>query len=188
MLSFDFIVVIVNCVTRRLYTCIPVYLYCSEYMAPEMLTRSGYGPAVDWWALGALCYEMMVGQAPFTSKNQKELDRKILSDKVSLPSYLTAASHSLLKGLLDKDPSTRLGCRKGTMFFIGGMSQLKQHEFFLGIDWGELFHMKIPPPIRPEVGGEQGLACFSEGRQIVVRHIDTHPSAAGSWYCSSILA
>lgn len=75
----------------------------SEYMAPEMLTRTGYGKAVDWWALGALCYEMLVGRPPFQAKSQKELDKKILSEKVSTPSYLTANAHSLLKGMLDKD-------------------------------------------------------------------------------------
>jgi serine/threonine protein kinase len=72
-------------------------------MAPEMLTRNGYGKAVDWWALGALCYEMLVGKAPFLAKNQKDLDRKILSEKVSTPPYLSANAHSLLKGMLEKD-------------------------------------------------------------------------------------
>lgn len=75
----------------------------SEYMAPEMLTRNGYGKAVDWWALGALCYEMLVGKPPFSGKTQQELDRKILSEKISTPPYLTAAAHSLLRGMLDKD-------------------------------------------------------------------------------------
>lgn len=76
----------------------------SEYMAPEMLSRAGYGKAVDWWALGALCYEMLVGRAPFNAPNQKELDRKIMFEKLSVPSYLTATTHALLKAMLDKDP------------------------------------------------------------------------------------
>jgi tRNA A-37 threonylcarbamoyl transferase component Bud32 len=76
----------------------------SEYMAPEMLTRTGYGKAVDWWALGALCFEMLVGKPPFIAANQKELDKKIMFEKFSAPQYLTANAHALLKGLLDKDP------------------------------------------------------------------------------------
>jgi len=32
-----------------------------EYMAPEILTRSGHGKAVDWWSLGALMYDMLTG-------------------------------------------------------------------------------------------------------------------------------
>lgn len=68
-----------------------------------MLTRNGYGKAVDWWALGALCYEMLVGRPPFSGKTQKELDKKILFEKISVPAYLTAPAHSLLKGMLEKD-------------------------------------------------------------------------------------
>ena len=68
-----------------------------------MLTRNGYNKAVDWWSLGALCYEMLVGNAPFQAKSQKDLDRKIISEKFIAPSYLAPATHSLLKGLLEKD-------------------------------------------------------------------------------------
>lgn len=78
----------------------------SEYMAPEMLTRTGYGKAVDWWALGALCFEMLAGKPPFwlpKGRPQKELDRKILCEKFSAPSFLQASTHSLLRGLLDRD-------------------------------------------------------------------------------------
>jgi p70 ribosomal S6 kinase len=119
----------------------------SEYMAPEMLTRTGYGKAVDWWALGALCYEMLVGKPPFLANNQKDLDRKIMFEKISTPSYLTANAISLLKGMLDKDPTRRLGCTKGTMFSIGGIAMLRQHSFFEGLDWVALEQLKLTPPI-----------------------------------------
>jgi serine/threonine protein kinase len=74
----------------------------SEYMAPEMLSRSGYGRPADWWSLGALFFEMLSGQAPFRAKTQRELDKKILGDKFIAPAFLTAPAVSLLKGLLDK--------------------------------------------------------------------------------------
>jgi p70 ribosomal S6 kinase len=41
-----------------------------EYMAPEILTRSGHGKAVDWWSLGALMYDMLTGAPPFTAENR----------------------------------------------------------------------------------------------------------------------
>jgi p70 ribosomal S6 kinase len=119
----------------------------SEYMAPEMLTRNGYGKAVDWWALGALCYEMLVGKPPFQGKTQKELDRKILSEKLSTPPYLSSSAHSLLRGMLDKDMNKRLGCAKSTMFSIGGITALKQHDFFAGLNWIALGNLQITPPI-----------------------------------------
>jgi p70 ribosomal S6 kinase len=119
----------------------------SEYMAPEMLTRNGYGKAVDWWSLGALTFEMLVGRPPFTAKSQKELDRKILSEKLACPSYLTAPAHSLLKGMLEKDINKRLGAAKSTMFSIGGVAALKRHAFFDDLDWAALLALELEPPI-----------------------------------------
>ena len=49
-----------------------------EYMAPEILTRSGHGKAVDWWSLGALMYDMLTGSPPFTAENRKKTIEKIL--------------------------------------------------------------------------------------------------------------
>lgn len=128
----------------------------SEYMAPEMLVRNGYGKAVDWWSLGALLFEMLAGQPPFTAGKggQKELDRKIISERLSCPPHLTATAHSLLKSLLEKDPSKRLGCAKGTMFNIGGVTALKNHDFFRGICWDSLLKKTHgPPPIAVNAGG-----------------------------------
>jgi serine/threonine protein kinase len=119
----------------------------SEYMAPEMLTRNGYGKAVDWWSLGALFYEMLVGKPPFLGKDQKELDRKIICEKLSLPSFLTSTCHSLLKGMIERDVSKRLGASKSTMFSIGGVAALKQHPFFDGLIWLDILQLQCPPPI-----------------------------------------
>ncbi|KAJ1442339.1 kinase-like domain-containing protein [Ochromonadaceae sp. CCMP2298] len=119
----------------------------SEYMAPEMLTRNGYGRAVDWWSLGALAYEMLVGRPPFQGKSQKELDRKILSERAVVPSYLAPATHALLKGMLEKDMNKRLGSAKSTMFSIGGVTALKSHPFFEFLDWHALERLEVSPPL-----------------------------------------
>lgn len=55
----------------------------NEYMAPEMIAGKGYGKSVDWWALGAIMFEMMTGKPPFRSSNRQKLYKKILSEKVS---------------------------------------------------------------------------------------------------------
>lgn len=67
----------------------------NEYMAPEMILRKGYGKAVDWWSMGALIYEMTSGYPPFKAKTTKELNRKILSEKVSLPKWLSSTAHQV---------------------------------------------------------------------------------------------
>jgi serine/threonine protein kinase len=36
-----------------------------EYLAPEVLHKTGHGKAVDWWSLGALIFEMLTGLPPF---------------------------------------------------------------------------------------------------------------------------
>ena len=119
----------------------------SEYMAPEMLTRSGYGKAVDWWAIGILMYEMLNGSPPFQAECQKDLDRKIIQEKLKLPPHTSSVAHSLLKGLLEKDMTKRLGSTKSTMFTIGGVAALKSHEFFVDIDFKKLVRKELKPPI-----------------------------------------
>ena len=121
----------------------------SEYMAPEMLARNGYGKSVDWWSLGALFFEMLTGKPPFSAKNQsnKDLEKKIMTEKFVAPSFLTANAHALLKGMLEKDSNKRLGSSKSTMFSIGGVSALKSHVFFEGLNWVALGRLEIEPPI-----------------------------------------
>jgi serine/threonine protein kinase len=55
----------------------------AEYMPPEMIRGKAYNQAVDWWALGALIYEMVTGYPPFVHKNRKKLHQKILNEKVT---------------------------------------------------------------------------------------------------------
>lgn len=64
-------------------------------MAPEMILRKGYGKAVDWWSMGALMYEMTAGYPPFQGKTPKDLNRKILNERVSLPKWLSPTAHQV---------------------------------------------------------------------------------------------
>ncbi|XP_062434058.1 ribosomal protein S6 kinase beta-2 isoform X7 [Rhea pennata] len=80
-----------------------------EYMAPEILVRSGHNRAVDWWSLGALMYDMLTGSPPFTGENRKKTIDKILKGKLVLPPYLTPDARDLLKKFLKRNPSQRVG-------------------------------------------------------------------------------
>lgn len=65
-----------------------IHFYCfhvDSYRAPEILTRSGHGKAVDWWSLGALMYDMLTGNPPFSAENRKKTIETILKGKLNLP-------------------------------------------------------------------------------------------------------
>ena len=90
-----------------------------EYMAPEMLkakkNRHGYDFRVDWWALGTLMYELMIGIPPFYHHNQHKMDKMIRKKKFVYPNLeqmgLTVSDEAkdLIEKLLDKNPDTRIG-------------------------------------------------------------------------------
>eukprot|EP00027_Filamoeba_sp_ATCC50430_P007484 CAMPEP_0168558218 /NCGR_PEP_ID=MMETSP0413-20121227/9848_1 /TAXON_ID=136452 /ORGANISM="Filamoeba nolandi, Strain NC-AS-23-1" /LENGTH=468 /DNA_ID=CAMNT_0008589315 /DNA_START=80 /DNA_END=1484 /DNA_ORIENTATION=+ len=114
-----------------------------EYMAPEMIQGVGYDKTADWWSVGILIFDMLTGNPPFRHKNDETLQKKILNDKLKLPSYLTADAHSIIKGLLNRDVNKRLG--------RNGAKEIKSHAFFKGMNWKKLQNLELEPPFRPEV-------------------------------------
>ncbi|KAI5674079.1 hypothetical protein M9H77_14443 [Catharanthus roseus] len=115
-----------------------------EYVAPEIIRGDGHEFAVDWWALGVLCYELLYGTTPFRGNNRKETFRRILMmepEFIGKPNALT----DLIKKLLAKDPTRRLG-------YLRGASEIKEHEFFKGLSWDLLTEVLRPPflPSRDE--------------------------------------
>ncbi|CAF90656.1 unnamed protein product [Tetraodon nigroviridis] len=117
-----------------------------EYMAPEILMRSGHNRAVDWWSLGALMYDMLTGAPPFTGENRKKTIDKILKCKLNLPPYLTQEARDLLKRLLKRNASSRLGAG------AGDATEVQAHPFFRHINWEDLLGRKVEPPFKPFLG------------------------------------
>ncbi|TMW65732.1 hypothetical protein Poli38472_008374 [Pythium oligandrum] len=133
-----------------------------EYMPPEMIRGKAYNQAADWWALGALIYEMVTGYPPFTHKNRKKLHQKILNEKLNLPKWLSSDTHSILKQLLERNVEKRLGSGKSSMFKVKGVQAIKNHAFFRTIDWPLLAQKQLQPPIVPVVQNNLDTAYFSE--------------------------
>ncbi|PIN14023.1 Ribosomal protein S6 kinase [Handroanthus impetiginosus] len=127
-----------------------------EYMAPEIILGKGQDKAADWWSVGILLYEMVTGKPPFTVGNRHKIQQKIIKDKVKLPAYLSSDIHSLLKGLLQKDPSKRLGNGQK------GSDEIKGHKWFKSINWKKLDTREIKPSFLPQVAGKQCIANFNE--------------------------
>ncbi|XP_047680118.1 ribosomal protein S6 kinase beta-2 isoform X4 [Prionailurus viverrinus] len=93
-----------------------------EYMAPEILVRSGHNRAVDWWSLGALMYDMLTGSPPFTAENRKKTMDKIIKGKLTLPPYLTPDARDLVKKFLKRNPSQRMGGGPGDAADVQGFT------------------------------------------------------------------
>ncbi|KAJ4720256.1 Serine/threonine-protein kinase [Melia azedarach] len=127
-----------------------------EYMSPEIVLGKGHDKAADWWSVGILLYEMLTGQPPFTGGNRQKIQQKIIRDKIKLPAFLSSDAHSLLKGLLQKEASKRLG--RGP----GGSEEIKSHKWFKMINWKKLEAREIRPSFLPEVAGKHCVANFEE--------------------------
>ena len=119
-----------------------------EYLAPEMVSQLGHDKAVDWWALGVLIYEMLIGVTPFFNKNKNMLLTKIKNSKVVFPDrrkYKIDYSDDimgLINSLLEKDKNKRLGS-------TNDMEEVLAHPFFKDIDNEALLAGKIEPPFKP---------------------------------------
>lgn len=111
------------------------------YLAPEMISRKPHGLALDWYSVGALCYELLTGLPPFYTNNKERLFHNILHGELPLPDYLSSAAKSVLRGFLQRDPGDRLGSH--------GVDEIKSHAFFHGLDWAKLARKELRPPIQP---------------------------------------
>lgn len=125
-----------------------------EYMAPEVLLRSGHTKAVDWWSLGALMFDMLTGAPPFTANSRKKTIDKILHLKLTLPSYLSSDARDLIKKLLRRQATQRLGSGNDGGHFI------RRHQFFKNLNWSDLIAKRVKPPFTPTLQSEDDVSQF----------------------------
>ncbi|RKO91704.1 kinase-like domain-containing protein, partial [Blyttiomyces helicus] len=125
-----------------------------EYLAPELLLGQGYTKVVDWWTIGILLYEMLTGLPPFYDENTNEMYKKILQEELRFGDEIGPVAKDLLKKLLDREPTTRLGWN--------GAEDIKRHPFFKDIDWKRLMDRKYAPPFRPNVASATDTSNFDE--------------------------
>lgn len=112
-----------------------------DFLAPEIVLGNGHGQQADWWALGVLVYMMLVGEGPFGSWRDSELQvyTRIAQRQLHLPRTLPREASDLVEKLLVARPEDRLGCGKG------GVGAVKEHPWFAGIKWDDLMAHSLTP-------------------------------------------
>uniref|UniRef100_A0A8C1T3W7 protein kinase C n=1 Tax=Cyprinus carpio TaxID=7962 RepID=A0A8C1T3W7_CYPCA len=127
-----------------------------EFLAPEVLTDTSYTRAVDWWGLGVLIYEMLVGESPFPGDDEEEVFDSIVNDEVRYPRFLSSEAIGIMRRLLRRNPERRLGSSEKDA------EDVKKQPFFRNMDWEALLLRKLPPPFLPTIGGKEDISNFDE--------------------------
>jgi len=146
-----------------------------EYFAPEVIRSTGQTRAVDWWTLGILIYEFMVGSAPFRAENDMAMYGKVLKgiNYVQFPAKCDGASEEIIKAILKAEPSERLPMR------AGGVNNLKQHRWYQDFDWEGLVSRALTPPYLPAVRNHTDLRNFSHVKAQKANHLEWKDDGSG---------
>jgi len=125
-----------------------------SYVAPEVLRRGSYDEGCDWWSVGIMVYEMLIGCPPFYSKDLISTVRKIINHEKTLQFpdtiSISKSAERLIRDLICSQES-RLGCRNG-------LHDFKEHPFFEGFDWDHL--LESTPPFVPELNDIEDTRYF----------------------------
>jgi serum/glucocorticoid-regulated kinase 2 len=129
-----------------------------EYMSPEILLGSGYDYSVDYYTLGVLLFEMLVGLPPHYNEDKMQMYKDITMKEPVVPSVLQGHARDILVRLLQIEPEKRLGMG------AGGIQEIKSHPFFKEIDWAAV-SAKVPQPGRKRLPLEVNILESNFDRQ-----------------------
>ncbi|KAM0951652.1 putative protein kinase AGC-NDR family [Dioscorea sansibarensis] len=126
-----------------------------DYIAPEVLLKKGYGMECDWWSLGAIMYEMLIGYPPFYSDEPMSTCRKIVNwrNHLKFPEEAKLSPEA-------KDLIGRLLCNVEQRLGTKGAHEIKAHPWFRGIQWDKLYQMEAA--FKPEVNDELDTQNFEK--------------------------
>lgn len=150
---------------HRLFVAEPVaarscsFVGTHEYVSPEVASGGSHGNAVDWWAYGVFIYEMIYGRTPFAAQSNEATLLNIVKKPLVFPtptprSALEHHARDLIFGLLDKDPTRRLGSKRGA-------ADVKKHPFFKGLNLALI--RSLPPPEVPGLRRQSTTTSFGHG-------------------------
>ncbi|XP_048334970.1 uncharacterized protein LOC107433847 isoform X2 [Ziziphus jujuba] len=143
-----------------------------DYIAPEVLLKRGYGMECDWWSLGAIMYEMLVGFPPFYSEEPMSTCRKIVNWRTHLkfPEEVKLSAEA-------KDLICKLLCNVERRLGTKGAHEIKAHAWFKGLQWDRLYQMEAA--FIPEVNDELDTQNFEKFEEL--GNSAETSSKAGPW-------
>ncbi|XP_058456384.1 microtubule-associated serine/threonine-protein kinase 3 [Malaya genurostris] len=125
-----------------------------EYIAPEVILRQGYGKPVDWWSMGIILYEFLIGCVPFFGETPEELFAHTVNDDIEWPDNddwpIQDEAKDLITVLLQQNPRDRLG--------TGSAHEVKEHFYFHGLDWNNLLRQKAE--FVPQLDNDEDTSYF----------------------------
>ena len=118
------------------------------YMAPEVMCRQNHGREVDYYALGVILHECMLGKRPYDGRSRKEVRDQILARQAlvsvnELPRGWNPAVIDFINRLLQRKANRRLG--------FNGISEVISHPWFSSFDWEGLEKKTMTPPFSPDI-------------------------------------
>lgn len=111
-----------------------------DYIAPEVFHQTGYNKSCDWWSLGVIMYEMLIGYPPFCSESPQETYKKIMNWRETLIFPPEMPISDIARDLIQRwccDADKRLN----------SIDEIKAHPFFNGVDWQNIRERPAAIPI-----------------------------------------
>ncbi|XP_021747282.1 probable serine/threonine protein kinase IREH1 [Chenopodium quinoa] len=147
-----------------------------DYLAPEILLGTGHGATADWWSVGVILFELIVGIPPFNAEHPQIIFDNILNRNIPwprVPDEMSSEAADLIDKLLTEDPNQRLGAK--------GASEVKAHPFFRDINWDTLARQKAA--FVPASESADDTSYFTS--RYSWNHSDDHVNAASEFEDSS---
>ena len=116
------------------------------YMAPEVITGNNHCKVVDYFAMGIIGFELMMGERPYKGKTRKEIKEKMIKYQVEIseediPIGWSVEAANFFNKLLIREPENRLG--------FNGINEIKNNEWFSDINFKDLYKKKLKSPYKP---------------------------------------
>lgn len=153
-----------------------------EYLPPEMILGKGYNKSADWWALGIMFYELVFGSHPFYNQNSEKMYELICFSELRFPVYklnnsiVSQECIDIISGLLDKNPSNRIGKK--------GLADIKTHAFFTGFNFEGIDNKKTLAPMCNIISKLSNENCPDVNNKDIFNYKDLKTNVYNNIYAS----